>query len=153
MSLLGDQIQKFLEQLARENASEHTLRNYASDLAQFLEYFTPPGADAPEPGQLDKLAFREWMGELHGRKLSAVTIRRKLAAVRSLFNFLHRTGVVPVNVAKRMRTPRAPKTLPNCPSAEQTNDLINAVAEGKLERPFPARDRAIFEMLYGCGCG
>src|SRR5579863_4626199 len=104
MAVLGEQIQRFLEQLARENASEHTLRNYASDLAQFLEYFTPPGADAPAPGQLDKLAFREWMGSLHERQLSAVTIRRKLAAVRSLFNFLHRTGVVPVNVAKRLRT-------------------------------------------------
>ncbi len=151
MPVLGEQIQRFLEQLTRENASEHTLRNYASDLAQFLEYFTPPGADAPAPGQLDKLAFREWMGSLHERKLSAVTIRRKLAAVRALFNLLHRTGGVAVNVAKRLRTPRAPKTLPNCPSAERTNDLIDAVGAGKLERPFPARDRAIFEMLYGCG--
>src|ERR1035438_3343896 len=36
-------------------------------------------------------------------------------------------------------------------SAEQVNALLDGVAAGKLERPFPARDRALFELLYGCG--
>jgi integrase/recombinase XerC len=34
---------------------------------------------------------------------------------------------------------------------EQTNTLVDGVAADKLERPYPARDLAIFEMLYGCG--
>jgi integrase/recombinase XerC len=60
-------------------------------------------------------------------------------------------GVIEINVARLLRTPKAPKTLPRVPTAEQTNSLIDQVAEGRLERPFPARDLAIFELLYGCG--
>jgi integrase/recombinase XerC len=36
-------------------------------------------------------------------------------------------------------------------SAERVNTLIDGVGAGKMERPHPARDRAIFEVLYGCG--
>jgi integrase/recombinase XerC len=36
-------------------------------------------------------------------------------------------------------------------SAEHANRLIDAVATNDLERPYPARDRALFELLYGCG--
>src|SRR6185437_15764096 len=74
-----------------------------------------------------------------------------LAAVRGLFAFLLREGVVRVNPARLLRTPKAPKRLPDVPSPERVNTLIDDVAAGKLERPHPARDRAIFELLYGCG--
>ncbi len=36
-------------------------------------------------------------------------------------------------------------------TAEQTNILVEGVASDKLDRPYPARDLAIFELLYGCG--
>jgi integrase/recombinase XerC len=95
--------------------------------------------------------LREWKLWLYGKRLSAVSIRRKLAAVRGLFRFLHREGVVAANLARLLRTPKAPQKLPDVPTPEKTNELLNAVAADKLERPFPARDRAIFEVLYGCG--
>jgi integrase/recombinase XerC len=105
----------------------------------------------PEPEALDLLLLREWLAGLYRDNLTAVTIRRKLAAVRGLFAFLLREGVVPVNVARLVRTPKAPKTLPAVMSAEQANTLVDGVSAEKLEKPFPARDRAIFELLYGCG--
>jgi integrase/recombinase XerC len=151
MSELADQIDRYLEQLRRENASVHTLRNYASDLGQFLEYLTPPDSGPPVPSHIDVLTLREWLGGLYQHKLRAVTIRRKLAAVRSLFNFMLRGGVIAANTAKLVRTPKAPKNLPFVLTAEQTNNLLDQVAEQKIERPFPERDVAIFELLYGCG--
>src|SRR5438477_10524009 len=54
-------------------------------------------------------------------------------------------------MARLVRTPKAPQKLPEVMTAEQVNTLIDGVATGKLERPHPARDRAIFELLYGCG--
>lgn len=151
MSTLGDRIQDYLAQLERENSSPHTVRNYASDLQQFLDYFTPPQAEPPPPERFTNLDLREWMGSLHAARLSPVSIRRKLAAVRSLFTYLHRQGLVPVNVARRVRTPKIQKSVPVVPTAEQTNRLVDDVAEGKLERAHASRDRVIFEMLYGCG--
>jgi integrase/recombinase XerC len=55
------------------------------------------------------------------------------------------------NPAKLLRTPKTPKKLPPVPSAEQTNALVDGVAENRFERPYPERDLALFELLYGCG--
>jgi integrase/recombinase XerC len=148
---LSTAIERYLADLRLQNASPHTVRNYASDLEQFARYFSPPGQQAPAPAEFTLLQIREWMGDLYTRQLSPVTIRRKLAAVRSLFQSLAKNGSVPSNVARLVRTPKAPRRLPSVPTAEQTNDLINGVAEDRLERPFPERDRVIFELLYGCG--
>ncbi len=150
-SELGHWIQRYLEERQRENVSPHTLRNYGVDLHQFLEYFTPPGGLPPTPAELDVTSIREWLGDLYARKLAAVSTRRKLAALRTFFKFLVREGVVPRNIPKLMRTPRAPQKLPYVMTAEQTNNLIDAIPGAKLERPHPERDLAIFETLYGCG--
>ena len=151
MSELETQIGKYLAELARTSASEHSIRAYESDLAQFLEYLSPPDLPPPAPRAIDLLILREWLASLYRENLTAVTIRRKLAAVRSFFRFLLREGVVEMNVAKLVRTPKAPKKLPEVMTAEQVNTLLDGVAAGKMERPSPARDRAIFEVLYGCG--
>ena len=148
---LAVQIERYVQDLVRSGASPHTIRAYRDDLRQFLEFLSPPEVSPPAPEAIDLLMLRQWLAGLYRLRLAAVTIRRKLAAVRSLFRFLLREGVIPVNVARLVRTPKAPQKLPEVMSAEQANTLIDAVAAGTLERPFPARDRALFELLYGCG--
>jgi len=59
MPELGAQIEKYLAELKRANASVHTLRNYASDLGQFLDYFTIKEKVTIE--EIDLLAIREWL--------------------------------------------------------------------------------------------
>ncbi len=148
---LASLVDRYLDERRLENVSPHTLRNYASDLAQFRAYFSPPGTDPPPPERIDALAMREWLGSLYDQNLEIVSIRRKLAAVRSFYKWLVRDGIVPVNTAKLLRTPKAPKKLPTVQTAEQTNNLIDAIGPSDLHRPFPHRDLAIFEFLYGCG--
>ncbi len=71
--------------------------------------------------------------------------------MRSLFKFMLREGTVPANVARLVRTPKAPQRVPLVPTAEQTNTLVEGVAADRLERPHPERDLVLFELLYGCG--
>ena len=157
MSDLPHQIQRYLDELVRGGASSHTVEAYGTDLKQFLDFLSPSGpageleAATPEPGAIDLLLLRQWLASLYGEELTAVSIRRKLAAVRGLFAFLLREGLVKINAARLLRTPKAPQKLPEVMTAEQANRLVDAVAAGKLERPHPVRDRAIFEVLYGCG--
>jgi integrase/recombinase XerC len=150
-SELAQLITAYLDERRRENVSPHTLRNYASDLQQFHDYFTTPEGVTTALDAIDTLALREWLGSLYDRGLQVVTTRRRLAAVRSFYRWLLREGRVPVNVPKLLRTPKMPRKLPAVQSAEETNKLIDAVATQPLERPFPERDLAIFELLYGCG--
>jgi integrase/recombinase XerC len=154
MSELGEQIERYVQELERRGMSAHTVRAYQSDLAQFLDYFSPPGPDAPPvpaPADIDLLMLREWLVGLYDKRLETVTIRRKLAAVRGLFGFMRREGVVKTNVGRLARTPKAPQKLPEVMTAGEANALVDGVGSARLERPFPLRDRAIFEILYGCG--
>lgn len=145
MSDLELQISRFIEELNRENSSPHTVAAYRADLLQFLEYFSPP----PPPSDFDVPRIREWLADLYRQELSAVSIRRKLAALRMFFRFLVRAGVTASNPARLVRTPKAPITLPDVMTPEQTNALLDNM--GRIERPHPARDRALLEILYGCG--
>ncbi|HLH41101.1 MAG TPA: tyrosine-type recombinase/integrase [Bryobacteraceae bacterium] len=151
MSELKAAADRYLASLARENASPHTLRNYRTDLEDFIEYFSPPEAEPAKLDRIDALALREWLASLYDRRLTVVTIRRKLAAVRSFFSFLLREGTIRANAARLVRTPKAPKRIPLVPTAEQTNSLLDAIAANRLERPHPERDLLLFELLYGCG--
>ena len=70
---LADWIQEFLKYLRfQRNASVHTVRNYASDLDQFLHFLThtPEGESRPEPEleQIDNLTIREFLGTLYQKK-------------------------------------------------------------------------------------
>ena len=155
-SELGSAIGRYIAELHRENASPHTIRNYASDLEQLLEYFSPPGAAPPALTEIKAPVLREWLTNLFDRGLDPISIRRKLAAVRSLFQFLVRERTLEINVARQLRTPRAPKRIPQVPTAEQTTALVEGVAAelssgARFERPHPERDLLLFELLYGCG--
>ena len=151
MSDLAVQIDRYLAELVRGGNSSHTVDAYSADLREFLHYLSPPQTEPPAPSDIDLLTLREWLASLYSHQLSALTLRRKLAAVRGLFRYLLREGLVSVNVARLVRTPKAPQKLPEVMSADQVNALIDGVPADKLERPHPVRDRAIFELLYGCG--
>ena len=151
MAELKEHKQAFLDELRLRNVSPHTLRNYEADLDQVIAYFTPPGGSPIAVAGLDMLGLREWLGDLYTRKLESATMRRKLAALRSFFKFLVRNGVLVKNYARLLKTPKAAKKLPRVPTAEQTGALVDGVAAGKFNRPYPKRDLAIFELLYGCG--
>jgi integrase/recombinase XerC len=151
MSELKIAIEDFLGERSRRNDSPHTLRNYGADLREFIEYFSPPGAEPPALPDIDLHSLREWLGHLYGRDQKPATIRRKLASLRALFRFLSREHRIERDPARQLRLPRMPKTLPEVPNTEVTNALVDGSLSGDLERPFPARDRLLLELLYGCG--
>ncbi len=145
---LKQAVLEFLTARALESRSEHTLRNYAIDLEQFLAHFAEMGLG---PGQIGVNELREWMAELYEKGLAAVSVRRKVSAVRSFFHYCRLRDWCEKNPAKYLRLPKMPKKVPQVLDAEAANFLVDEVAAGKLERPFPARDRALFELMYGCG--
>lgn len=151
MSELGAAIEDFLEERARRNDSPHTLRNYSADLREFLEYFSPPDTGPPPLAGIDLLSLREWLAHLYDRDQKPATIRRKLASLRALFRYLSREHRIGRDPARLLRLPKMPKTLPEVPNSETTNALVDGASRKDLERPFPARDRLLLELLYGCG--
>src|SRR5215813_10306976 len=139
-------IKKFLQAMAAErHASAHTLRAYGNELKRFAIYLGPDRRWR----NVDHISIRGFLSHLHGSGLSKVSVARALAALRSLYKWLSREGIVSQNPAKLVATPRLPKKLPRVPTVEEINSLLDT---GMPEvAAFPERDRAIFELLYGCG--
>ncbi len=145
---------QFLEHLRYErNVSEHTLRNYAIDLGQFYDHLAPadPKTEARREidiKQIDHITIREWLSTLHTAQKKKTSIARKLAALRTFFQFLMREGVVELNPAKLVSTPRLEKKLPNHLSVEE---MIRFIETPDVATDLGKRDRAILELLYGTG--
>jgi integrase/recombinase XerC len=139
-------INKFLDSLRGErNASDHTLRAYGNELNRYAEYLGPEARWK----EIDHITVRGFLSHLHGCGLSKVSVARALAALRSMYKWLGREGIVAQNPAKLVSSPKLPKKLPRVPTMEEINGLLNT--DMPESAAFPERDRAIFELLYGCG--
>jgi integrase/recombinase XerC len=125
------------------------LRAYQRELKGFAAYMTKHHAGQRSPDRIEHTHIRAFLGTLYERGLSKASAARSLAAIRSWFKWLARTGHVGKNVASLVSTPRLPKHLPRVPSIEQLNRVVDSVDDEAAS--WPARDRAILELLYGCG--
>jgi integrase/recombinase XerD len=125
--------------------SVNTLAAYRRDLAAYNEFLTGRGltpAAVTEPVVEDYLAFLR----AAGRKPASVA--RALVSVRSLHRFLEDEGHVATNPAGEVPRPKVPSGLPKALSEAEVLALLGAVTgDDAVDR----RDRAILEVLYGCG--
>lgn len=137
-------IDKFANYLEVEkNYSEHTLRNYRSDLEDLASFL-----EDKELKSITHLDLRRYLAELKGRGSAKRTIVRKLGAIRSFFRFLIREKYIHNNPADSVFTPKMDKKLPEFLDAETTIRLITSPAENTL---LGLRDRAMLEVLYSTG--
>ena len=146
-------IEDFLNHLKYErNVSDHTLRNYRIDLEQFYDHIAPPDSEGNrrkvEIHAIDNLTIRDFMATLYDLKKKKSSIHRKVAALRTFFNYLCREGILELNPAKLVASPRVERTLPNHLNIEQ---MIRFIETPDTETVLGKRDRAILELLYASG--
>ncbi len=141
---VGKAVADFMRHLGERNASLHTIKAYGRDLSLFDAFAGSRGWK-----QIDHIAVRGFLSQLYGNGLSKTSVARGLAAVRSLYRWLAREGVVEQNPAKLVATPKLPKKLPRVPTIEEMNSVIDG--EMPAVAAFPERDRLMLELLYGCG--
>jgi integrase/recombinase XerC len=147
---LSTLVEEYLRVLANERgASAHTLRAYQRELHGFAAFQLERYGRKQSAERIEHTHIRAYLGMLYDRGLSKASAARALAAVRSWFKWLARAGYVEQNAASLVATPRLPKHLPRVPSIEQMNRAVDSVSEDSAS--WPARDKAILEVLYGCG--
>jgi integrase/recombinase XerC len=140
----------YLRMLTNERgASEHTLRAYQRELHGFAAFIAERYGHGKTVEQIEHIHIRSYLGTLYDRGLSKASAARALAAIRSWFKWLARSGHLELNAAALVATPKLPKHLPRVPSIEEMNRVVDSVGEDAAS--WPARDAAILELLYGCG--
>jgi integrase/recombinase XerC len=137
--------------------SPHTVSAYQSDLDQFVNFLNNPGKQTPppapvvtHPSQITHYHIRNWMVELMNEHIIARSINRKIATLRKYFKFLLQEGVIEVNPASKINTPKIPKNLPVIVEDVKLTQMLddNLVFGNDFKG---VRDKLVIEMLFGTG--
>jgi integrase/recombinase XerC len=140
------ELSEFLAYLKYErNASPHTIASYERDLRQLAAYLQESGVRWNKAGNV---VLRGFLATLHEKKQKKSTIARKLAAMRSFYEFGLRKKWIAENPAKILATPKQEKRVPSFLSEEEAAALLDLPSTG---RPADLRDRAILELFYATG--
>jgi integrase/recombinase XerD len=151
---MEEAIASFLSALSIEKGfSNNTLDAYRNDLRQFVafarsELLKDNGAE-PSWSSVDKSLVLNYMLNLRERSYAPATSARKVAAIKSFFNFLVAEGVLEKNPAEGIAGPKVGKSLPRSISVAEVERLLEQPA--KLSTPEAKRDRAMLELLYATG--
>ena len=149
---IKQQLEGFLEHLAlNENASDHTVRAYDSDLSQFLAFL----AQHTGRKRIDLVAddfshlnIRAFLGDLQKRGNSRASAARKLAALRTFARYLRREGILENDPASLVGTPKREQRLPAHLGEAEMSKLLDMP---DTSNPLGRRDRAILELFYASG--
>ena len=151
-SPLRDAIRAFRDHLAlNRNASEHTVRNYESDLVQFL-YFLGASTGTPRhaltPAHISGDSVRGFLGELHARGNSRASAARRISTIRSFARYLRREGVRDDDPASLVGSPKREQRVPQVLTVDEVTALIESP---DVATPLGRRDRAMLELFYASG--
>lgn len=139
-------LDEFLDYLRHErNASRHTIAGYGCDLSQFIEYLD---ARRLPLRHTDNLQIRGFMAELHERRLKKSSLARKLAAIRSFFQFAVNSKWLAENPARVVATPKQERLVPSFLTEEEMAGFLDMPSS---EKPLDLRDKAALEFLYATG--
>ena len=155
----GAPLDRFLLSLRAKDASEHTLRSYATAVGAYLDWLAERGADWRAPARADLRAYLARLVTSGAR----TSVSQRLAAIRSFHRFAARVGLATGDPWGSIATPRLRRRLPRVLELDQIERLLAASdaderrADGGRARDpalvaaLSVRDRALIEVAYAAG--
>ena len=132
--------------------SLNTYNSYSSDVKEFASWLD--SESGPEV-TLEKTAGENISQYISsridldgGQVITGRTQARILSSLRSFFGWLQTEGIITENPCDGIDAPKIGRYLPAVLSVDEVNDIMNSVDQSKWGG---VRDRAILELLYGCG--
>jgi site-specific recombinase XerD len=137
--------------LEAHGLAEGTRRAYGFDLADFASWTAAQGC---APDGVRYRLLRRYAAHMSaatrdgGQALSATSVARKLASIRTFYRYMVEREELRANPADLISSPRRPRKLPRSMKKEDVTVLLDRIsARGPLE----VRDRAMLELAYSCG--
>jgi integrase/recombinase XerD len=140
------EVEDFLTHLAVEKGrSANTLAAYRRDLRRYLGFLAERGDTVGEATQADVIAYVQ---QLRREGFAPASVARMAVAVRGMHRYLLAEDLLERDPAADVEAPGVPRGLPKALTEDEITRLIDAVVD---DTPVARRDRAILEVLYGCG--
>lgn len=158
--LMQPAIQQFAIHLRDEKKrSPHTVSNYRMDIERLAQYMIEAGypTDGNDPPDIhintvDKLVVRGFMSYLLDDDNQPRSVNRRLAALRTFFDYLIRAGIVQKNPLESLRFMKEAKRLPEFLDQERAATFVESPnPEISHDQNLALRDRAMLETLYATG--
>ena len=143
-------LKEFLNYIQFERGySAHTVTAYQHDLKKFLNFiYQYDSILLKDFGKIDRQTIRHFLGKEYEEGNSAKTVARRLASIKSLFNYLVQAEVICDNPAIHIKTPKVEKKIPTFVQENKIEDLMKMPDAVTL---IGKRDRAILELFYATG--
>lgn len=153
---LARPLEEWLSHLALERRlSPHTVRAYEGDVRALLTFLVTDGCI--DLDAVDLRALRGWLAAMHAAGAERATLQRRAAAVRGFFSWLAHRGLIGLDPASGLRSPRVDRKLPATLAVDQAREVLDglqshaAAATDPRDRAAALRDAAIAEVLYASG--
>jgi integrase/recombinase XerD len=149
---MDDHIGHFLNFMSVEKgASGNTVAAYKNDLQQLDSYLsgTSSNGKSRDWEKLERDVIVEYMLALRRKNYAEATVARKVAAIKSFFQYLQAEGTIRRNPAESLESPRVGRSLPKPLSVTEVDELLEQPL--KRNTPEARRDRAMLELLYATG--
>jgi integrase/recombinase XerC len=122
--------------------SGHTVKAYAIDIRQFLDFLSRNRL-AP-----DRTGIRDFLARAYGQSRRKTTMARKIYAVRSFYDYLVKTGALQRNPFEGVGTPKLERSIPRILTEGEMQEFLDALPETTF---LQLRNKAMFEFLYATG--
>ncbi len=132
--------------IAERRLSANTVESYGSDLRFFIAYAARQGIE--RPADIKDEHVRSYFRHCHRHKISSRSNARRLAALRSFFDFLSRQGQVTANPIANIDPPKTGQSLPKALNRSEVDRLLEIPAQ---KSPLLLRDYAMLYLLYATG--
>tara|TARA_B100001248_G_C27391142_1_gene462407 strand:- start:832 stop:1722 length:891 start_codon:yes stop_codon:yes gene_type:complete len=143
-------LKEFLVSLSEEkNFSEHTLKAYSRDLTKFANFIKKFYIKSfTDICKINRSQIRQFMGNEFESGLSSKTVARRLASIKSFFNYLVQFEVIEFSPASQIKAPKLEKNIPNFIHTNKIKILMSIPDKKTLKGK---RDLAILELFYATG--
>lgn len=146
-TLMGEHLNKFITYLiAEKNASPYTIKNYRSEIGQFVDFLREEGIDSWDG--VDRHVLRRYLASLQSQGYVKASVSRRISELRSFCRYLVREEILDRNPVRAISSPKIPRRLPNYLDVHEVKSLL---AAPNVMIPQGQRDRAIMEVLYASG--
>jgi len=147
---MDEQLLAFLEFLQEEyKYSNNTTAAYKNDLGQFSKFLQSGGYSVTSWSDVTPEIVDEYVDHMKEQVYASSSVARKVAAVKSFFNFLFARGIIEENPTTNVDSPKVKKRLPKTLTSDDIGKLIQAPRQKRS--PKHLRDAALLTILYNTG--
>ena len=144
---MGNYIDQYIEYIkTTKHSSDNTLQSYRRDLNKYNDYLL--SHDFYDIREVNATTLNSYVIHMEKEKMSASTISRNIASIRSFYNYLVSIGEIDSNPAVSLKAPKVEKKVPDTLSIDEVNLLLAQPGNSNNKE---IRDKAMLELLYATG--